>query len=84
MLALKVKSIMGIKPSSRVTSMKQILIPRRAMVSGIALMHRPHDEGKSKDEREMVHARELNTQSDLPFGLTMFLTEQLLLPYRHL
>lgn len=51
MLALKVKSIMGIKPCSWVTSMKQILIPRRAMVSGITLMHKSYDEGKNKEEK---------------------------------
>lgn len=83
-LALKVKSITGIKPSSWVTSMKRISIPKRAMVSGITLMHRPHDEGKNKEEREMVHARELNSQTDLPVGLTIFLTERQLLHYRHL
>lgn len=75
---------MGIKPSSRVTSMKRISIPRRAMVSGITLMHRSHDEGTNKEEREMVRARELNSQTDLPFGLRVFCTEQQLLHYRHL
>lgn len=84
MLALKGKSTMGIKPSSRVTSMKQVSIPKRAMVSGITLMHRSHDEGKNKEKREMVYARELNSQTDLPFGLTIFCTEQQLLHHRHL
>lgn len=84
MLALKVKSIMGTKPSGRVASMKEISIPRGATVSGITLMHKSHDEGKNKEEREMVHARELNSQTDLPFRLTSFLTEQQLLCYRQL
>lgn len=84
MLALKAKSIMGTKPAGTVTSMKEISIPRGAMVSGITLMHRSHDEGKNKEEREMVHARELNSQTDLPFCLTLFLTEQQLLCYRQL
>lgn len=39
------------------------------MVSGIPLMHESYNEGKSKEEREMVHATELSSQSDLPFGL---------------
>jgi len=54
------------------------------MVSGITLMHRSHDERKNKEETEMAHARELNSQTDLPFGLTKFCTEQQLHHYRHL
>lgn len=59
MLALKVKYSMGIKPSRQVTSVKRVSIPRRAIVSGITLVHRSHDEGKNKEGKEMVHAREL-------------------------
>lgn len=64
MPALKVKSTMGIKPPSWVTSVRQILIPRRAIVSGIPLMHGSYNEGKSTEEREMVHVTELS--SDCP------------------
>lgn len=41
------------------------------MVSGIPLMHGSYNEGKSKEEREMVHATELSSQSDLPFSLAI-------------
>lgn len=84
MLALRGKSTMGIKPPSWVTSVRQILIPRRAMVSGIPLMHGSYDEGKNKGEREMVHATELSSQADLPFGLAILCTEQQFLLCRYL
>lgn len=83
-LALIVKSIMGIKPTSWVKSMKQVLIPRRAIISRITLMHRSHDEERNKEKREMVHARELNSQTDFPFGLIIPCTEWQLFHCRHL
>lgn len=81
MLALMIKSTMGIKPSSWITAITQISIPRRATISGITLMHSLMMRRGIKKKRNGPCQR--NSQTDFPFGLIKLFTDWQLLHYGH-